>query len=40
MAVFQKPGRNTDEVESGKPLDLSPEDVQEITEDEWYANDR
>ena len=36
MAVFQRPARTPEEVEAGKPLDLSPEVVQEMTEAEWY----
>jgi uncharacterized oligopeptide transporter (OPT) family protein len=37
MALFQKPAATSDEIARGKPLDLSPAEVAELPEDEWYA---
>lgn len=37
MALFQKPPRTPEELVAAKPLALSPDQVQELDEDAWYA---
>lgn len=36
MAIFQKPPSTPEEIEAAKPLELSPEQVLEFDEAEWY----
>jgi uncharacterized oligopeptide transporter (OPT) family protein len=36
MALFQRPAATPDEIARGKPLDLSPDEVAALPEDEWY----
>ena len=37
MGLFQKPPQTPQELERSKPLELSPEQVNELSEEEWYA---
>ena len=37
MALFQKPAATPEEVEAGRPLDIPPATVAEMSEEEWYA---
>ncbi len=37
MALFQKPPANEEELEDCRPLDIAPDEVLEMDEDEWYA---
>ena len=37
MALFQKPAATPEEVERSEPLALSPEEVAELDEEQWYA---
>jgi uncharacterized oligopeptide transporter (OPT) family protein len=36
MALFQKAPRTVEEAEQYKPLDIGPEDVLEMSEEDWY----
>ena len=36
MPLFQKPATTKEEIEKGRPLQLSPEQVAQLTEAEWY----
>ncbi|MDZ4697643.1 MAG: OPT family oligopeptide transporter [Deltaproteobacteria bacterium] len=36
MALFQKPATTAEEVEQGRPLDLSPDEVADFDEKTWY----
>jgi uncharacterized oligopeptide transporter (OPT) family protein len=36
MALFQRPAATPDEIARSKPLDLSPDEVAALPEDEWY----
>lgn len=36
MALFQKPPRTPEELEASKPLEIPPDKVLEMDEDEWY----
>ena len=36
MALFQKAPRTVEEAEQYKPLDIGPEEVLEMSEEEWY----
>ena len=36
MALFQDPPRNQEEFEAARPLDISPDQVRDMTEAEWY----
>jgi OPT family oligopeptide transporter len=36
VSIFQKPPTTPEELEAAKPLALSPEEVHEFTEDQWY----
>ncbi|HEX7598372.1 MAG TPA: OPT/YSL family transporter, partial [Polyangia bacterium] len=36
MALFQRPARTPEEIERSRPLDLSPAEVAELSEAEWY----
>jgi uncharacterized oligopeptide transporter (OPT) family protein len=36
MALFQKPATTAEEVEQGRPLDLSPDEVADFDEKAWY----
>jgi len=38
MALFQTPPQTTEEAESYAPLDIGPEKVLEMSEEEWYEN--
>ncbi len=37
MGLFQKPPRTPEELLAAQPLDLTPDEVAELTEEEWYA---
>jgi putative OPT family oligopeptide transporter len=37
MALLQKPAQSPEEVELGRPLDISPAEVAEFDEETWYA---
>src|SRR5688572_5649727 len=37
MALFQKPAASDEEVARSEPLALSPQEVNELDEDQWYA---
>lgn len=37
MALFQKAPRTAEEVAHARPLDIGPDQVQNLTEEEWYA---
>src|SRR5262245_35178734 len=37
MALIQKTPTTPEELELSKPLDLSPDEVAQLTEDEWHA---
>ena len=37
MALFQRAPANAEEVERGKPIDIPPDKVLEMDEEEWYA---
>jgi uncharacterized oligopeptide transporter (OPT) family protein len=36
MALIQKPASTPEEIAAGRPLDIPPAEVAEMTEDEWY----
>ena len=36
MALLQKPASTPEEIEAGRPLDISPVEVAEMSEEEWY----
>ncbi len=37
MALLQRPAQTPEEVERGRPLELSPSEVAELDEEQWYA---
>ena len=37
MALFQKPARTPEEIERGKPLLITPEEVEQMDENTWYS---
>ncbi len=38
MGLFQKPPSTPEEVEAARPLEIAPDQVAEMNEDEWYAS--